>query len=192
MDLASQSATHTTRQTDCPERHDENSSGGKTSQPESDKDSTQSEEETEKPSRKRGGGRQTGLTDEDTKLQNVKIMHVMLQSKKMLGSLLGFGRKEGTEFYKMSTAYEELHACLQKHEDAHIKHLAVSAIRTLMNKCIKERTSLYKAYEEVKYGLWMSFGHVGGRLLANGGRSWHTTRFAGFVWYTISLTPLFF
>ena len=47
-------------------------------------------------------------------------------------------------------------------------------------------------YEEVKNGLWRSFGHVWGLLLANGDRSWHTTRFARFVWYTISLIPIFF
>ena len=46
----------------------------------------------------------------------------MLQSNKMLGSLLGFGRKDGTGFIKMSAAYEELHSCLQKHQDAHIKN----------------------------------------------------------------------
>ncbi len=94
MDLVSQSVTHTTRKTDCPERHDENSSGGKASQTESDKDSTQSEEETEKPIRKRGGGRQPDLTDEATNLQNVKIMDVILQSKKILGNLLGLFAKK--------------------------------------------------------------------------------------------------
>ncbi len=112
--LASQSAVQTNRKSDSPKQYDENSSGGQahTSEAESEKDSAESEEEAENAVRKRDGGRKTGLTDEATKLQNVSIMHVMLQSNKVLGSLLGFGRKDGTGFIKMITAYEELHSPL--------------------------------------------------------------------------------
>jgi hypothetical protein len=121
--LASQSAAQTTRKSDSPKQYDENSSGGKahTSEAESEKDSAESEEEAEIAGRKRGGGRKTGLTDEATKLQNVSIMRVMLQSNKMLGSLLGFGRKDGTGFIKMRATYEELHSCFP-----HILHCAAT------------------------------------------------------------------
>ena len=131
------------------------------SEAESERDSAESEEEAGNTGRKRDSGRKTGLTDEATKIQNVKIMHVMLQSKKMLGSLIGFGRKDGTEFNKMSAAYEELHGCLQKYQDVHIKNLSVSVIRTRVRKCIKEVTAMVNDQDRGKIAKILHNGNVG-------------------------------
>jgi hypothetical protein len=53
-------------------------------------------------------GRKAGLTDVSTKEQNAKIMRTMLQSKILLGGLIGFGRKGGTEFPQKNDTVNDL------------------------------------------------------------------------------------
>jgi hypothetical protein len=65
-------------------------------------------------------------------------MRTMLQSKILLGGLLGFGRKGGTEFQLKADAVNDLMVHLSKHKDDDIKKLAKSAIDKRINTCITE------------------------------------------------------
>jgi hypothetical protein len=162
-ELAGESATQTARKSKCPGQSAQNSAAE--SEKESDESDRESEKGSEKPVRQRGG-RKSGFTDEVTKLQNVKIMRTMLQSKKMLGSLLGFGRKQGTEFKQIGEAFDDLAACLKKHEDIAIQNLALSAVRKRMKACLAEAVAMVKDTDREKVVKILHNGNVGSDKLS--------------------------